>query len=122
MVPLFRRNPLSMPAAFLFGLALAFASVSSDAGDARDCTAGGYNDEHDHDRARHALECGEVMPLADVLEAVRPHISGEIVETEFEKEDGLWVYELKYIDARGRLVEIYVDARTGRILKTEVDE
>jgi uncharacterized membrane protein YkoI len=103
----------------LFGLAFAMAP-----GNAADdgCKTGEYDSEHDHERARRALECGEVMPLADVLAAVRPHISGKIIETEFEREDGIWVYEMKYIDRQGHLVEIYVDARTGRILKTEGDE
>ena len=115
------RSPLLTLAVLLFGLALALAPARAVADGARGCAAGGFEGEHDHDRARHALECGEVMSLADVLVAVRPYISGEIVETEFEKEDGVWVYELKYIDARGRLMEIYVDARTGRILKVEDD-
>ena len=103
----------------LIGLALAMAPARADDDG---CEAGEYDREHDHERARRALECGEVMPLADVLAAVRPHISGKIIETEFEKEDGIWVYEMKYIDRRGRMVEIYVDARTGRILKSEGDE
>ena len=108
----------------LFGLALAMAPARAD-GDDRDgngCEAGEYEREQDHERARRALECGEVLPLADVLAAIRPHISGKIIETEFEREDGIWVYEMKYIDRRGHMMEIYVDARTGRILKTGDDE
>lgn len=122
MPPLIHRSLFPLLAVFLVGLALVLAPVRGVADDDRNCAGGEFEDEHDHDRARRALECGEVMPLAEVLAVVLPHISGEIVETEFEKEDGLWVYELKYIDARGRLVEIYVDARTGRILKPEGDE
>lgn len=103
----------------LSGLVLAVAPGSADDDD---CKTGEYDSEHDHERARRALECGEVMPLADVLAAVRPHISGKIIETEFEREDGIWIYEMKYINRQGLLVEIYVDARTGLILKTEGDE
>ena len=44
-----------------------------------------------------------------------------IIETEFEYEDGVPVYEFKYIDRSGRVRELYVDARTGAILKDEAD-
>lgn len=84
-----------------------------------DCAAVEFEVEHDHEMARHAVECGEIMPLADVLAAAGPHISGRIIETEFEREDGVWVYELTVIDDRGRLEEIYIDAKTARIIKSE---
>lgn len=113
------RNWLAVGAAMLLVLAPAAASA---AGDEEGCGTGEYQEEHDHERARHAVECGEVMPLADVLAALRPHISGRIIETEFEREDGFWVYELKYIDSSGHLVELSVDARNGNILKSEGDE
>ena len=115
----FHRHLLLAGAIMLFGLAIAIAPGRADDDG---CEAGEYDSEHDHERARHALECGEVMPLAEVLAAIRPHISGKVIETEFEKEDGIWVYEIKYINRQGHLVEINVDARTGRIMKTEGDE
>lgn len=121
MRPLIHRSLVPILAVFFVGLAVALGAQQGVADDERNCAGGGFEDEHDHDRARRALECGEVMPLAEVLAIIRPQISGEIVETEFENEDGLWVYELKYIDARGRLVEIYVDAGTAQILKAGDD-
>lgn len=105
----------------LFVMALALAAAPA-AGDEVGCASGEYENKHDHERARRALECGEVMPLTDVLAAVRPHISGRLIETEFERKGRLWVYELTYIDSGGHLLEIYVDARTGQILKSEGDE
>jgi uncharacterized membrane protein YkoI len=114
-----RRNLLFAGAAMLSGLVLAITPGSADV---EGCETGEYDSEHDHERARRALECGEVMPLADVLAAVRPYISGKVIETEFEREDGIWIYEMKYINRQGLLVEVYVDARTGLILKTEGDE
>lgn len=113
------RNWLVVGATILLVLAPAAAPA---AGDGDDCGTGEYKEEHDHERARHALECGEVMPLADVLAAVRPHVSGRLIETEIEREKGLWIYELTYIDSGGHLVGIHVDARTGRILNTEDGE
>lgn len=77
--------------------------------------------DEDHEEARGALERGEVMPLSEVLAALRPRIDGDIVSTDFEREDGGWSYEIKYIDRTGRMVELHVDARTARVLKAEDD-
>jgi len=60
-----------------------------------------------------------ILAYKDILKAVQPHIDGEIIEAEFEIEDGVAVYEIKYIDKSGRVLEIYVDAKTGVILKKE---
>jgi len=101
---------------------LVYLAAASAGADDHGCGLKDYDGDSDHERARRAVACGEIMPLADVLAAVRPHISGNVIETEFEREDGIWVYELKYIDPQGHMVEVYVDATTGRILKTEGDD
>lgn len=82
---------------------------------------GDLEKERDQERARRALEQGEVRPLAEILQIVGARIDGEIVETEFEREDGVWVYEIKYITRSGRMQEIYVDALSARIIKVEDD-
>ncbi len=82
---------------------------------------GGLEKERDQERARRALEQGEVRPLAEILRIVGDRIDGEIVETEFEREDGVWVYEIKYISKSGRMREIYVNALSGRVIKIEDD-
>jgi uncharacterized membrane protein YkoI len=48
-------------------------------------------------------------------------LGGEIVSISFEREHDLWVYEFKVVEPSGRLVEVYVDAASGRVLKREVD-
>lgn len=73
--------------------------------------------QRDHDDALSAREGGVVLPLPQVLGIVGPQIDGEIIETEFEYEHGRPVYEFKYVDRNGRVRELYVDARTGNILK-----
>jgi uncharacterized membrane protein YkoI len=75
----------------------------------------------DHDRARAALERGEVLPLATLLERLQTVIDGEVIATEFDRDDGRWIYEIEYIDRDGRVVELEVDAADGRILEREVD-
>lgn len=77
--------------------------------------------DRDHDRARAAVARGEALPLADILNRVRPSLGGEVIEVSLEREKGRWVYEFKVIEAGGRLAEVYVDAATAEIIKREVD-
>ena len=77
--------------------------------------------DRDHDRARAALERGEVLPLAAILERLEDVIDGEIIAAEFDRDDGLWLYEIEYIDRNGRVIELVVDAADGRVLEREVD-
>lgn len=79
------------------------------------------DDDHAYDRARRAVELGETLSIADLLERLNTQVPGEVVGVEFEREDGKWVYEFKVIDNRGRLVEVYVDAQTGAVLSMEED-
>ncbi len=74
----------------------------------------------DQRRAREAVLAGEIRPLAEILQRVQPQLGGEVIATELEREHGRWVYEFKVLRPDGRLVEWYVDARDGSVLKTEV--
>jgi uncharacterized membrane protein YkoI len=71
--------------------------------------------DHDHDAARRAVERGEIRPLAEILAAVRSQLPGDVVGVGIEQKNGRWLYEFRVVDRRGRLFEIYVDARTARI-------
>lgn len=75
-----------------------------------------------HEDVYRRRESRDILSFADILKIVRPFIKGEIIETEFENEHGRLVYEIKYIDKAGRVMEIYVDARTGKLLKHEADD
>ena len=75
----------------------------------------------DYQRAREALERGEVLPLAAILAIVEAQIDARVIEVEFEQEAGQYVYEFELITADGRLLEARADAVTGRILSVEED-
>lgn len=84
--------------------------------------AGGWHpaaaDDHDdkrHDAVRRAVEAGEIRPLADIIADVRTKLPGEIAGVEIERKNDRWLYEFRVIDARGRLFEVYIDARDGTI-------
>lgn len=74
------------------------------------------SDAHDHDRARRALEAGEVIPLRNIIERVEQTHPGQIIEIELERDDGRWLYELKLLRADGSMAKLLVDARNGRVL------
>jgi len=79
-------------------------------------------DRDDHDRARRALEAGEILPLSYILkvaEAVRP---GRVIEVELERDDGRWIYELELVTPQGRLYEMEIDAGTAIVLEIEREE
>jgi len=79
------------------------------------------DDDHAYDRARRAVERGEALPIAQLLERLRPRMPGELVGVEFTREHGRWVYEFRIIDDGGYLLEMHVDAQTGRIMSLEED-
>jgi len=80
----------------------------------------------DHERARQALEAGEVLPLRSILERVERDYPGQVVDVELEREhenrQGRWVYEIKVLRAGGALIKLKVDARDGTIIGRKIKE
>jgi len=75
------------------------------------------DDDSSHDRARRASEGGEILTMTEILKRIRPQAPGRVLDTELEREDGRWIYEIKLLDARGRLYEVEIDAHSGELLK-----
>lgn len=76
--------------------------------------------EEDHERARKALEAGEVLPLKTILERVERAYPGQVMDVELEREhEGRrerWIYKVKVLRTGGALVKLKVDARDGTVL------
>lgn len=98
---------------FAIGLAILLAAASL-AGGLHPAAAGNHDDRL-HDAVRRAVEAGEIRPLADIMADVRGKLPGEIAGVEIERKHDRWLYEFRVIDARGRLFEVYIDARDGTI-------
>ncbi|WP_332672698.1 PepSY domain-containing protein [Aromatoleum sp.] len=79
----------------------------------------GVAGESDHDRARQALERGEVLPLRAILDKVARDYPGDVVEVELEREHGTWIYEIELIGGDGRLVKLEIDARSAAVLRVK---
>ncbi len=79
-------------------------------------------DDDDLDRLRDAVGRGEVMALSDLQAEVRRAFPGEIIRVELDEDDGRFIYEFKVLKPNGRLVEIEMDAKDGRVLDIDDDE
>lgn len=78
-----------------------------------------HADDDDHERARRALEAGEILPLRVVLDRVAVEYPGEVLEVELEREDGIWVYEIKLLSRDGGMLELELDAREASVLEVK---
>jgi len=76
---------------------------------------------HDHDEARRLLQAGRIRSLMEIMSIVGPHLEGRVIATEFERKDGIYVYEFKVVTPTGRMREVYVNAATAAVVKIEDD-
>lgn len=104
MIPLRALHPYRIALALLLGCAL---------------LAGGHlrADDDDHDRARQALEQGEVLPLRTVLDIVERDFQGHVLEIEFERKDDRFIYEIRLLQDDGHIVKFEVDATDGSVIE-----
>jgi len=99
-------NPVvSITTALLLGIAVALSAQADEA--------------HDHDRARQALDDGEILPLRAILERVERVAPGQIMEVELDRQDRRWIYEIKVLRPGGSLVRLKLDARDGTVLESK---
>lgn len=73
--------------------------------------------DDEHERARRAVEAGEILSLRTILDRAAAAHAGEFIEAELEDEHGMLVYEIKLLTAEGQVVKLYYDARTGEPLE-----
>jgi uncharacterized membrane protein YkoI len=73
--------------------------------------------EADQDRARAALQAGEIQPLTFILTRLAQTQPGQVLELELERKDGRWLYEIKLLRPGGSLLKLEVDARSGDVLR-----
>ncbi len=71
----------------------------------------------DHDRARAAVQAGEVLPLPVVLERLQRTHPGQVLELELERDKGRWIYEIRLMQADGQLLKLKLDAATAQVLE-----
>lgn len=75
-------------------------------------------DRRDHERARAALEAGQIRPLAELLAVVERRYRGRVIEADLERDDGQWLYEFKILPPNGRVFTVELDAASGDFLRS----
>jgi uncharacterized membrane protein YkoI len=75
-------------------------------------------DRRDHERARAALEAGQIRPLSELLTEVERRYRGRVIEAELELDEGVWQYEIKILPPNGRLFTVELDAATGALIRS----
>lgn len=73
--------------------------------------------EDDHDKARKALESGQVLSLQQILQKISKDYPAQVIEVELEQKSNGWIYEIKQLSVDGSLSKLEVDAKTGVVLK-----
>lgn len=68
-----------------------------------------------------ARKRGDILALSEILDRLPDQIGSNVIEVEFESDDGRFLYEIYYLGADGRRREITVDARDASILDHEDD-
>ena len=71
------------------------------------------------DCALQALKSGEIRPLTDVLAVAREKLPGEVIKVELDRDDGIWVYEIKVLTESGKRREIEINAQTLAVIKID---
>ncbi|MBF0099104.1 MAG: hypothetical protein HQM04_07580 [Magnetococcales bacterium] len=106
-----RRSLCLIGAGCLVGYVLYLPEVGADKG------------EHgDHDRARHLMQTGEILPLERIVAGVAQPGKGRLLAVELERRKGVWIYEIKRMDEQGRLLQQEYDAQTGHLLRVKEEE
>lgn len=72
----------------------------------------------EHERARSAVQAGELRPLGEVLARVRRRFPGRVLDARLEGGRGgrPWTYRVKVLTPPGRVLDVRVDAGSGRVL------
>lgn len=75
--------------------------------------------DKDADRARAAVQSGEILPLTRILEAVSAQYTGDVIGVKLDRDDGVWQYEVKLLLASGSVAKLEYDAKTATLLKAK---
>lgn len=74
----------------------------------------------EQDRARGAVQSGEVRPLSDILAGVRSRYPGRVLDADLRQQgQDKWQYDIKILQTDGRVLGVAVDAKTGRVLSVK---
>ena len=62
------------------------------------------------------------ISLSDAVIIAEDAGDGRALSGEFEEEDGIWAYSIELLRPDNQKVELVIDAASGEILETEIDD
>lgn len=71
------------------------------------------------DLARRLRREGKIVALSAIVAEIQSRWPGRVIETELEREDGRYVYEIELLGNDGHVYEFEYDAVTGQRLEFE---
>lgn len=80
---------------------------------------GGSDCDGGQNCALDARKQGAIRPLSEVLAVARARLPGEVIKIKLDREDDIWVYEIKILTPKGRRREIEINAQTLDIIKSD---
>ncbi|PCM44801.1 PepSY domain-containing protein [Marinobacter sp. ANT_B65] len=65
------------------------------------------------------VQAGRIKPLGDILDSLLRDWEGQVIDVDFEEDDGRRLYEIELLGPEGQVVEFEVDAVTGELIGIE---
>lgn len=87
-----------------------------DDDDDDDASGGGSGRRSDQERARDAVERGDILPLKDVLRLVDEDKYGTVIAVDLRHSGSSEVYRLRTRDRQGTIRNLRINARTGKFM------
>ncbi|MBZ7924016.1 hypothetical protein LAC81_19710 [Ensifer adhaerens] len=87
-----------------------------DDDDDDDAGGGGSGRRSDQERARDAVERGDILPLKDVLRLVDEDKYGTVIAVDLRHSGSSEVYRLRTRDRQGTIRNLRINARTGKFM------
>lgn len=75
--------------------------------------------DEDWRKLHEEVQAGRIKPLGDILDGLLRDWDGQVIDVEFEQEDGRRLYEIELLGSEGQVVEFEVDATTGELIGIE---
>lgn len=75
--------------------------------------------DEDWRKLHEEVQAGRIKPLGDILDSLLRDWEGQVIDVEFEDEDGRRLYEIEMLGAEGQVVEFEVNAVTGELIGIE---
>jgi len=63
-----------------------------------------------------ATDSGQIIPLSDILRAVRNEVPGKVLDVQVDNDKSPWQYRIKVRGNKGDVTLVTVNAETGEII------